>query len=249
MSDASEDGGGGAASASAAAEAKRLKKAVAPTREDILKGTVGRVGKKKKSGIVYISRIPPHLKPMRLKQMLGAHGKVDRVYLAPQVGSGKVGKNGKKQGKSYSEGWVEFVDKKMAKHVATLLNGEPMGGRKKRSKYYYDLWNLKYLSGFKWENLTEDIAYRKRVRDQKLAAEVSAAKKERDFYLNKVDQARVISEIEKRKKDAGGADMLRSIEEKRTVRNFPQSQARPDPVTDKKQRLSRSVLNFIGGKK
>lgn len=182
---------------------------------------------------------------MRLKQMLSVHGKVDRVYLALEHGS--KSKNGKKQGKSYSEGWVEFVDKKVAKHVARLLNGEPMGGTKKRSKYYFDLWNLKYLSGFKWENLTEDIAYKKRVRDQKLAAEVSAARKERAFYLSKVDQAKVISEIEKRKRDAGGADVLRSIEEKRSARVFPQSKARPDPVNEGGQRISNSLLSLIGG--
>lgn len=43
-------------------------------------------------------------------------------------------------------------------------------------------------------------AYKKAVRDQKLAAEVSAAKKERDFYLSKVDQARAINSMEERKK-------------------------------------------------
>ena len=179
--------------------------------------------------------------------MLSVHGKIDRVYLAPDFTASSKGK--KSGAKVFSEGWVEFVDKKVAKHVARLLNGEPMGGKKKRSKYYYDLWNLKYLSGFKWENLTEDIAYRKRIRDQKLAAEVSTARKERDFYLSKVDQARVISEMERRKKAVGGEDMLRSIEEKRTTRVFPQSKARPDPVSDKGPRLSKSVLSLIGGKK
>ncbi len=293
--------GGTSEDKKAKAKARGKAKAKVPTREEILKGSVGRVGKKNKSGkslhiflrkqiqqneeeeveererqrerrgeerrkrnadfrfylcilslcvlfagIVYISRIPPHMKPMRLKQMLGVHGKIDRVYLAPEFGA--KAKNGKRQ-KSFSEGWIEFVDKKVAKHVATLLNGEPMGGSKKRSKYYFDLWNLKYLSGFKWENLTEDIAYRKRVRDQKLAAEVSTARKERDFYLSKVDQARVISEIEKRKKEIGSKDMLKSIEEKRPVRVFPQSQARPDPVHEKGPRISKSVLSLIGGKR
>ena len=233
---------------SAGAEGSGRKEAKVPTREEILKGSVGKVGKSKKSGIVYLSRVPPHLKPMRLKQMLSVHGKVDRVYLSLEHGSGSKSKNGKKQGKSYSEGWIEFVDKKVAKHVARLLNGEPMGGRKKRSKYYYDLWNLKYLPGFKWENLTEDIAYKRRVRDQKLAQEVSAARKERDFYLSKVDQAKVISEMEKRKREHGGEEALRSIEEKRSSRVFPQKKARPDPVTDKTPRLSKGLLSLIGGK-
>ncbi|XP_070683476.1 uncharacterized protein [Malus domestica] len=56
--------------------------------------------------------------------------------------------------------WVEFSDKRVAKRVANMLNGEQIGG-KKRSSFYYDLWNIKYLSKFKWDNLTEEIAYKK----------------------------------------------------------------------------------------
>ena len=52
--------------------------------------------------------------------------------------------------------WVEFAKKGVAKRVAEMLNGQPMGGPK-RSAYHYDLWNLKYLHKFKWDNLTEEI--------------------------------------------------------------------------------------------
>ena len=30
-------------------------------------------------------------------------------------------------------------------------------GGKKRSQFYYDHWNIKYLSKFKWDNLTDEI--------------------------------------------------------------------------------------------
>jgi ESF2/ABP1 family protein len=43
-------------------------------------------------------------------------------------------------------------------------------------------------------------AYKNAVREQRLAAEISAAKKERDFYLSKVDQSRAINSMEERKK-------------------------------------------------
>ena len=51
---------------------------------------------------------------------------------------------------------MEFDDKRVAKRVAEMLNGQPMGG-KHRSAYHYDLWCLKYLSKFKWDHLTEEI--------------------------------------------------------------------------------------------
>lgn len=37
-----------------------------------------------------------------------------------------------------------------------------MGGKNKRSPFYYDLWNMKYLSKFKWFHLTEEIREQKR---------------------------------------------------------------------------------------
>ena len=65
-------------------------------------------------------------------------------------------RQGKNSGKNFTEGWVEFNDKRVAKRVAEMLNGHPMGG-KHRSAYHYDLWCLKYLSKFKWDHLTEEI--------------------------------------------------------------------------------------------
>lgn len=63
---------------------------------------------------------------------------------------------GKNSGKNFTEGWIEFEDKRVAKQVAEMLNGKPMGG-KRRSAYHYDLWCLKYLSRFKWDHLTEEL--------------------------------------------------------------------------------------------
>jgi ESF2/ABP1 family protein len=37
---------------------------------------------------------------------------------------------------------VEFEDKRVAKAVAATLNGQQIGG-KKRSAYYYDIWNVR----------------------------------------------------------------------------------------------------------
>lgn len=103
-----------------------------------------------------------------------------------------------------------------------------LGGRK-RSSFYYDLWNIKYLSKFKWDDLTEETgthlknlvlpyfclqvttlllisntsqfaAYKHAIREQKLALEISAAKRERDSYLAKVDKSRALNSIEERLK-------------------------------------------------
>ena len=52
------------------------------------------------------------------------------------------GKKRSKYSKDYTEGWVEFRDKRVAKRVAASLHNTPMGAQR-RSPFRYDLWNLK----------------------------------------------------------------------------------------------------------
>jgi ESF2/ABP1 family protein len=57
----------------------------------------------------------------------------------------KFGGNKKQK---YTEGWVEFEDKKLARRVAESLNGTNIE-RKKGSHFHDDLWTMKYLPKFK----------------------------------------------------------------------------------------------------
>lgn len=41
--------------------------------------------------------------------------------------------------------------------ISSLLVFRSCLGGKKRSTFYYDIWNIKYLSKFKWDDLTEEI--------------------------------------------------------------------------------------------
>ena len=56
----------------------------------------------------------------------------------------------------FTEGWVECQDKKGARSVATMLNAQPIGG-KKGTRWRDDVWTMKYLPKFKWHMLTEQI--------------------------------------------------------------------------------------------
>ena len=153
-------------------------------------------------GVVYLSRVPPFLKPEALRTMLSGMGsEVLRIYLAPETKEARAGRvrAGGNKKKSFSEGWVEFSDKRRAKRIASTLNSTSMSNNK-RSFYAHDLWNIKYLHKFKWHHLTEKIAYEARVRRDKMVAELSAAKKESSFYMRKVEQAKAIDAMEDRKK-------------------------------------------------
>lgn len=120
-------------------------------------------------------------------------------------------------GKNFTEGWVEFEDKAEAKAVAAALNGQQIGG-KKRSAYHFDLWCMKYLPKFKWDHLTEEINYEKAVREQRMAQELASAKRERDFYLSRVDKAKAQAAMAERRQKkeqqsvGGGGEQSEPVE-------------------------------------
>jgi ESF2/ABP1 family protein len=156
--------------------------------------------KQAKRGVVYLGAIPPRMKPQKLRQLLSPFGKLDRVYLTPEDPGTRLRRKkfGGNTGKNFTEGWVEFLDKKKARSCAEMLNGTQIGG-KRRSAHYSDLWMLKYLPKFKWDNLLEEIEYQKAIRDQKMQLELAVAKKERDFYLAKVEQSKQIEAMVRRR--------------------------------------------------
>lgn len=160
--------------------------------------------KLKKRGVVYVARIPPRMTPTKIKSLLGEYGEVCRVYL---VEEDKAARNRrKKQGgsgsKRYTEGWVEFAKKRVAKHVAQSLNNTQISNYK-RSHHYGDLWNLKYLHKFKWSHLTEKVAYERRVREQKLRVEMMQARRENAAYAELVETGKKLDKIEARKRRRG----------------------------------------------
>ncbi|XP_057421871.1 pre-rRNA-processing protein ESF2 [Lotus japonicus] len=195
-----------------------------------------------KRGLCYMSRIPPHMDHIKLRHILSQFGDIQRIFLAPQDSASKRSHGSRDQ--MFSEGWVEFTDKRVAKRVANMLNGEQIGG-KKRSSFYYDLWNIKYLSKYKWDDLSDETAFKKAQRKEKLALELSAAKRERDSYLSNVERSRALSAIEERlkKKQKVQPD---SVQVTKVIRHF--SQTKPIAAAAKtKSELSDDVLDAVFG--
>ncbi|KAH8172988.1 RNA recognition motif domain-containing protein [Sarocladium implicatum] len=168
----------------------------------------------KKSGVVYLSRIPPFMKPIKLRSLLQPYGTINRIFLAPEdpaAHARRVRAGGNKK-RSFTEGWVEFTRKRDAKAAAELLNGRTIGG-KKGSYYRDDLWNLLYLKGFKWHNLTEQIAAENAERTSRMRAEISKTTKENKEFVRNVERSKMLDGMEAKAKakkkrshdDEGGA--------------------------------------------
>ncbi|XP_030049801.1 activator of basal transcription 1 [Microcaecilia unicolor] len=159
--------------------------------------------KKVLPGIIYLGHIPPRLRPRHIRNMLSVHGEVGRIFL--QAEDRFVRKKKKKAGtnaKDFTEGWVEFRDKKIAKLVAASLNNNSMGTRKK-NRFHDDLWNMKYLHRFNWAHLSERLTYERQVRRQRMQVEVSQAKRETNFFLQNVEKSKSFERAERRRAKEG----------------------------------------------
>lgn len=58
--------------------------AVAPPRRKKTAAKKGKGAKPLVAGLLYISRVPPFMQPLKLRQLMGAHGEVLRIYMAPE---------------------------------------------------------------------------------------------------------------------------------------------------------------------
>ena len=101
---------------------------------------------------------------------------------------------------------------------AIALNGQVIGGKKRHNLFHDDMWTIKYLPKFKWQNLTEKLAYDQKTREQRLKVETNQSRKEVGFYLEKVDLKKRLDKMqekkmEKLKKQAGVDDVNDSASE------------------------------------
>ncbi|OQO09541.1 hypothetical protein B0A48_04943 [Cryoendolithus antarcticus] len=173
----------------------------------------------RRSGVLYISRIPPFMKPHTLKHFLLPHAPsgLGKIFLTPESHASYLArkKSGGNKKHSFTDGWVEFTSKRDAKLAAEVLNGNCIGG-KKGGYYHDDLWNVKYLRGFKWGHLTEQIAAENAEREARLRDEVRKTRKENRGFLEDVERGKMEEGMEMKRRAKGGVEEGGGGEGKRT---------------------------------
>lgn len=179
-----------------------------------------KLNKIKKTGVVYISRIPPFMKPEKLRHILSRFGEVDRIFLAPEDAKARARrvKYGGNKKKKYTEGWAEFKKKRCAKLAADTLNGNKIGG-KKGNFYYDDILNVKYLHKFKWHDLTDQIALENQSRQEKMRAEIAQATRESKTFIENVEKSKMIQGIQQKRQEKGkntGDEVRRTFDQRKT---------------------------------
>ena len=155
----------------------------------------------RKTGVLYLSRIPPFMRPSTVKHLLSPYGSISRLFLTPEPPSShskRISSGGNKK-RSFIDGWVEFTSKKDAKICAETINGQIVGG-KKGGWYHDDIWNVKYLRGFKWGDLMAQVREEERSREERLRVEVQRVGRERREFLGNLERAKV-EETRRRKRE------------------------------------------------
>ncbi|KAH0834450.1 Pre-rRNA-processing protein esf2 [Fonsecaea pedrosoi] len=149
-------------------------------------------------GVVYLSSLPPYLKPSALRNLLEQRGfsPIKRLFLSP---ASRHAHNSKKNSRQlYTEGWIEFSSKKIARRCAETLNATTVGG-KKGGYYRDDLWNMKYLKGMAWEELMAGIREEKREEEGRRDEERRTIAQETKRFIEGVEEGRRVEGIKRKK--------------------------------------------------
>ena len=161
-------------------------------------------GRRHKSGVVYLSRVPRFMGPGEVKQYFAARGfAVERIFFVPEPAAKREARRrrgGDMRRPLFVEGWLEFVRKRDAKLAAETLNGQPVGGER---SYRNDMWALRYLRGFKFAHLQEEKVYEAAKHKKEVRERLDEAKQDTKAYLERVAQAKRAEFIRERKRQRG----------------------------------------------
>lgn len=187
--------------------------------------------KEKTPGVIYLSSLPPYLKPMALKNLLAQRGfePITRLFLTPASKHKHSSKKNSRQ--LYTEGWIEFASKKTARQCAEALNAQLVGG-KKGGFYHDDLWNMKYLKGMAWDELMAGIREERREEEGRRDEERRKIAAETRAYVEGVERGKRLEGIKKKRKvkagDAGdGEDDVQRTWRQHNVASDRNSDKRP----------------------
>lgn len=198
-----------------------------------------------KPGVIYLSRIPPFMRPSTVKTLLSTHGPISKVFLTPEPPSAYLRrkKGGGNKKRSFIDGWVEFNRKKHAKQCADAINGRIVGG-KKGGWYRDDVWNARYLHGFGWGDLMQSVRAEEREREERVRVGTKREGRERGEFLRNLERSKVEAtrRAKRRKKEEDksgkGDEGLRPGKEREEV---PMAQEVPDGRGEgKKKRFERT---------
>lgn len=138
------------------------------------------LSKKKKSenerGVIYFSSIPRNMRPAEIRLHFNKFGEIMRMKFIP------FPKKERRPGGpllplQFKEGWIEFSRMEDAVKAAQSMNATPVECKRVR-KCYGQLWTVKFLESFSFDDLADIREGERRLRRME---EVNAKKEERSI--------------------------------------------------------------------
>ncbi|CRH03007.1 small subunit rRNA processing protein, putative [Plasmodium relictum] len=140
-----------------------------------------------KKGIIYLSHIPIGLNASKIKEIFSKYGSIDKMHLnkikEDEIDIASKEKNNKRL--RYSDGYIEFFNKKDAIKVEKLLNNQMIGGKKRKNILRESFWHIKYLKNFTWNDLVSSVLYRNISRKDRFNFALKSMYKNYEKYLEK----------------------------------------------------------------
>jgi ESF2/ABP1 family protein len=109
-------------------------------------------------------------------------------------------------------------------------------GGKKGGWYHDDIWNMKYLRGFKWDDLMEQVQRERREAEARRRIEDAKAKKEEKVFIAGVERGKVVEGMRKKREEkerkrerpeaAGDGDVLETKQLRKVERVFRQNEVK-----------------------
>lgn len=93
-----------------------------------------------------------------------------------------------------------------------LLNGHPMTGASRRGKFENDLWCMKFLKDFAWDDLVEEVCGTRRERVLRVKSEVAAARRERAFVEQRAELSKRIARKDKQNSSINAGNVSYDLE-------------------------------------
>lgn len=133
---------------------------------------------------------------------------------------------------------MEFLDKREAKNVALMLNAKPIGGKKRHNFYHDDIWCMKYLSKFTWNELMEHRIHQKEDARKKLQVTLMKQKKQDEDFIESMSKKAHFDKLAKKRAAKGDDSKKRKREDKSEVKAV----FRPKRVTSAESMVAKDSL-------
>jgi ESF2/ABP1 family protein len=193
-------------------------------------------------GVVYLSSVPREMSTSEVKKCFLAYGDIFRSRFVPYetAEAASAREEEKKRAKklalgkssgpptSYREAWLEFVKAEDAEFAAKSLNGTAVDVKRTR-KAYGELWNVKYLPGFTWEDLVNEAESKRRELKQRRFLMLKQERRNNELFRKLVRE-------KKEQREQAKMERFNKKQQQWTSQEMPQGDEEVDEASDASKR-------------